>query len=117
MDQNRRTILKTGTAAGLAASLPGIIKAQNSPDQIKIGVIGCGGRGSGALGQAMSADPNVVLWAIGDAFEGGVKNALGVGGRFNERMQATKERQFIGLDGGVIKGLDADLSKVTDLGF
>ncbi|HCQ80687.1 MAG: Gfo/Idh/MocA family oxidoreductase [Akkermansiaceae bacterium] len=112
MDQNRRTILKTGSAAGLAASIPGIIKAQNSPDQIKIGVIGCGGRGSGALGQAMSADPNVVLWAIGDAFEGGVKNALGVGGRFNERMQATKERQFIGLDaykGVMSSGVDVVL--------
>ncbi|MFT6863927.1 MAG: putative dehydrogenase [Akkermansiaceae bacterium] len=98
MDNNRRTILKTGTAATLAAAVPNILRAQNTPDQIKIGVIGCGGRGSGALAQAMSADPNVILWAIGDAFEGGINNALRVGGRFNERMQAPKERQFIGLD-------------------
>jgi len=112
MDNNRRTILKTGTAATLAAALPNILKAQNTPDQIKIGVIGCGGRGSGALGQAMNADPNVILWAIGDAFEGGVKNAIGVGSRFNERMQAPKERQFIGLDaykGVIASGVDVVL--------
>ncbi|MFT6499180.1 MAG: putative homoserine dehydrogenase-like protein, partial [Akkermansiaceae bacterium] len=98
MDNNRRTILKTGTAATLAAAVPSILKAQNTPDQIKIGVIGCGGRGSGALAQAMSADPNVILWAIGDAFERGINNAVRVSGRFNERMQAPKERQFLGLD-------------------
>lgn len=112
MDNNRRTILKTGTAASLAAAVPNILKAQNSPDQIKIGVIGCGGRGSGALAQAMSADPNVILWAIGDAFEGGVNNAIRVGGRFGERMQAPKERQFLGIDaykGVIASGVDVVL--------
>ena len=112
MDNNRRTILKTGTAASLAAAVPNILKAQNTPDQIKIGVIGCGGRGSGALAQAMNADPNVTLWAIGDAFEGGVQNAIRVGTRYNERMQAPKERQFIGLDaykGVIASGVDVVL--------
>lgn len=112
MDNNRRTILKTGTAASLAAAIPNILKAQNTPDQIKIGVIGCGGRGSGALAQAMNADPNVVLWAIGDAFEGGVQNAVRVGTRYNERMQAPKERQFIGIDaykGVIASGVDVVL--------
>ena len=112
MDNNRRTILKTGSAASLAAAVPNILKAQNTPDQIKIGVIGCGGRGSGALAQAMNADPNVILWAIGDAFEGGVQNAVRVGTRYNERMQAPKERQFIGLDaykGVIASGVDVVL--------
>ncbi len=112
MDNNRRTILKTGTAASLAAAIPNILKAQNTPDQIKIGVIGCGGRGSGALAQAMNADPNVVLWAIGDAFEGGVQNAVRVGTRYKERMQAPKERQFIGIDaykGVIASGVDVVL--------
>ena len=40
MDKNRRTILKTGTVASLAAAVPNILKAQNTPNQIKIGVIG-----------------------------------------------------------------------------
>ncbi|MEJ6717944.1 MAG: Gfo/Idh/MocA family oxidoreductase [Akkermansiaceae bacterium] len=112
MDNNRRTILKTGTAATLAAAVPSILKAQNTPDQIKIGVIGCGGRGSGALAQAMSADPNVILWSIGDAFERGINNAVRVSGRFNERMQAPKERQFLGLDaykGVIASGVDVVL--------
>lgn len=96
----------------MAAALPNILKAQNSPDVIKVGVIGCGGRGSGALAQALSADPNTVMWAVGDAFEGGIQNALKVGERFNERMQAPKERQFVGLDAylGVINsGVDVVL--------
>ncbi len=111
MEQTRRTVLKTGTAASLASALPNILKAQNTPDQIKIGVIGCGGRGSGALAQALSADPNVVLWAIGDAFQSGIDNAVRVGNQkpFAERMLAPKERQFLGLDaylGVIASGVD-----------
>lgn len=37
-------------------------------DTIKIGLVGCGGRGSGAAGLAMKADPNVKLTALGDMF-------------------------------------------------
>ena len=60
----------------------------------------------------MNADPNVILWAIGDAFEGGVQNAIRVGTRYNERMQASKERQFIGIDaykGVITSGVDVVL--------
>lgn len=112
MEQNRRTILKTGTAATLAAAVPNILSAQNKGDTIKIGVIGCGGRGSGALAQAMSADENVVLWAIGDAFQAGIDNAKRVGSRYGDRMQTPDERQFLGIDAyqGVIdSGVDVVL--------
>jgi len=40
MQTNRRTIIKTGTAATLATAVPNILKAQNSADPIKIGIIG-----------------------------------------------------------------------------
>ena len=112
MQTNRRTIIKTGTAATLATAVPNILKAQNSADPIKIGIIGCGGRGGGALAQALTADPNVILWAIGDAFQTGVDNAIRIGSRFGKRMQAPKERQFLGLEAyqGVIdSGVDVVL--------
>ena len=111
MEHTRRSVIKTGTAASLAAATPNILKAQNTPDQIKIGIIGCGGRGGGALGQALSADPNVILWAIGDAFQSGIDNAVRVGNQkpYAGRMQAPKERQFLGLDaykGVIASGVD-----------
>ena len=36
---------------------------------LKIGLIGCGGRGTGAAYEALEADPNVILTAMGDVFE------------------------------------------------
>lgn len=35
---------------------------------LKVGVIGCGGRGTGAVIQALAADPNAVLWSMGDLY-------------------------------------------------
>ena len=38
-------------------------------DTLKVGLIGCGGRGTGAANQALNADPNVVLTHMADIFE------------------------------------------------
>ena len=68
----RREFLKTSSAAvagTLAAmALPRAVHAAGS-ETLKVGLIGCGGRGSGAAAQALKADPNVKLWAMADAFE------------------------------------------------
>ncbi len=112
METNRRSVLKTTTAATLTAGLPTILKAQSAPDQIKIGIVGCGGRGSGALIQALKADPGVVLWSIGDAFEGGLENARRIGQRTPKQYDCPKEREFIGLDayqGVIASGVDVVL--------
>jgi len=45
-------------------------------DLLRIGLIGCGGRGTGAAAQALAADPNVKLVAMGDAFIDHVENSL-----------------------------------------
>ncbi len=95
---NRRHILKSGAAATIAAGIPHIAKAQNIPDKIKIGLIGCGGRGNGAVVQALSADPNVVLWAVGDAFGQGVVNAMKTVERFGKQVEVSPERRFVGLE-------------------
>jgi predicted dehydrogenase len=44
-------------------------------DTLKIGLVGCGGRGSGAAGLAMKADPNVKLTALGDMFPDRLESA------------------------------------------
>jgi predicted dehydrogenase len=67
---DRRDFLKTGAAAGISAaalaSAPLVHAGGN--DLLKVGLIGCGDRGTGAAAQALQADTNVQLWAMGDAF-------------------------------------------------
>src|SRR5438105_6383126 len=76
----RREFLKTSALVGGAlaapAILPGKLFANERTDTLKIGLIGCGGRGSGAAGQALTADKNVVLTAMGDVFEAQLQNSL-----------------------------------------
>jgi predicted dehydrogenase len=70
--ESRRKFLKqTGIIAAAGTALAsGIVPKVHAAesDMIKIASIGCGGRGSGALRQALAADPNVKLWAIADVF-------------------------------------------------
>ena len=69
---NRRTFLTRSTAALAATSVAGfpmIGRSAAAADKpIKIALVGCGGRGSGAAGQALKADNYVQLVAMGDAF-------------------------------------------------
>jgi predicted dehydrogenase len=70
--ESRRNFLKqTGVlaAAGtvLASGVVPKVHAAGS-DTIKLGIVGCGGRGSGAARQALSADPNLKFWTIADVF-------------------------------------------------
>ncbi|MBS0266560.1 MAG: Gfo/Idh/MocA family oxidoreductase [Planctomycetes bacterium] len=104
---NRRDFLKTSSLAAVGASvlgglgsLPGAYAA--SDDTIKIGLIGCGGRGSEAAVQACSAPGATKLVAMGDAFDwqlndsaNKIKNALG---EKPDRFAVTDDRKFVGLD-------------------
>ncbi|MFO0829740.1 MAG: Gfo/Idh/MocA family oxidoreductase [Phycisphaerales bacterium] len=74
---NRRDFVKTSSiaAAGLGVGLgamggfvPSVWGAAAADDRIKVGLVGCGGRGSGAIRQALDADKGAVLWAIADMF-------------------------------------------------
>jgi len=69
-------------------------------DTIKIGVIGCGGRGTGAGKQALSTEGKVKLVAMGDAFEDSVENSFKNLSKAvpEDRIDCPKERRFSGLD-------------------
>ena len=58
---SRRQFVKAGSAisAGTLSLQPHIANAQNSSKTLKVGLVGIGGRGSGAAAQAMAADDNV----------------------------------------------------------
>ncbi|MCA9080659.1 MAG: Gfo/Idh/MocA family oxidoreductase, partial [Planctomycetaceae bacterium] len=102
---DRRDFLKSSavvSAASLVASLgstAGVYAAGD--DVLRVGLVGCGGRGSGAASQALNADPNAQLVAMGDAFasqiEGSLK-ALKNQKNIADRVVVTPENQFVGLD-------------------
>lgn len=81
-------------------SFPHIARAQaGNSETIKVGLIGCGGRGTGAATQAIKADPNTRLWAVADAFADKIEKPLAtLGAAFGDRIDVPKERQFVGLD-------------------
>jgi predicted dehydrogenase len=66
---------------------------------IKVGLVGCGGRGSGAAQQAMAADPNVRLTAVGDAFADRAESGLAILRKSSgDKVKVTPETTFSGLD-------------------
>lgn len=70
---NRRSFVKKSAAAtGAGILLTNDIKAKvyvDGDDAIKVGLIGCGGRGTGAVTQALRSGQNVKLVAMADAFK------------------------------------------------
>jgi len=75
-----------------------------SGDTLRIGFIGCGGRGTGAAGQALHADTNVVLTAMGDVFPERIQSSLaalhkeGTEKGFADRINVPPEKRFVGLE-------------------
>jgi predicted dehydrogenase len=110
-DANRRDFLKAGAVATATAAatnlIPTAVHAAGGADIIKVGVIGCGGRGSGAAANSLEADKAIHIHALGDVFE---EKAARLGknlkGRYKDRIAA---------DGRVFGGLDA-YQKVIDSG-
>jgi len=95
----RRDFLTTSAIAGGLAFAPSLYAAQNSA--LKIGLIGCGGRGTGAAKNALSADSNVKLVAMGDVFEDQMKTSLRTLQRNKEiaaKIDVKPEMQFTGFD-------------------
>jgi predicted dehydrogenase len=105
-DTGRRDFLKKSSAAtiaGAAAStlaFPTISRAESFKGTIRIGLVGCGGRGSGAAKQALSADDNVQLAAMADVFEGQLEGSLaGLKKKFGDKVTVGDGDKYLGLDG------------------
>ena len=66
---------------------------------LKVGLVGCGGRGSGAAAQALQADPNTVLTAMGDVFPEQIDGSLKeLRAMYPDRVKVGKDQQYIGFD-------------------
>jgi myo-inositol 2-dehydrogenase/D-chiro-inositol 1-dehydrogenase len=100
---DRRDFVKTAAAVGAAGSIAGLAMpvwgAAPAGDRLKVGLIGCGGRGTGAANQAINADPGVMLWSMGDVYEDRLKNSYnGLKNQHGTRVMVDQERQFVGFD-------------------
>jgi myo-inositol 2-dehydrogenase / D-chiro-inositol 1-dehydrogenase len=102
---SRRDVLKmAGTAiitGPLSMKLMSSTKASSAinVDTIKVGLVGCGGRGTGAARQALSADPNVVLYAVGDIFKDKMDSSLEALRKVHgDKIAVDEEHQFLGFD-------------------
>jgi len=109
----RRDFIRTGSvltgAAALAASPVGNIFAAGS-DEIKIALIGCGGRGTGALFQALSTKQNVKLVALADAFRDRLDEAYSAAKeKFGDRVDVPESRKYTGFDAYKAAIRDADV--------
>jgi len=96
----RRDFVKTAAVASLAAAMPGNLGLfAAGSDMIKVGLIGCGGRGTGAALDCLNADPGVEIVAMGDLVPDRIESALKkLSGAFPERVKVPVERCFTGFD-------------------
>ncbi len=101
---SRRDFLKTGAAVagtlGLNLSMNARAFAAGS-DQLKVGLVGCGGRGTGAAQQALTADSQVKLVAVADVFRSQIDGSLSnlkANDRIAAQVAVDEDHKFIGID-------------------
>ena len=104
MNTSRREALKLAGVALAGSAFPSIIIpnpafAGTNSETLKVGLIGCGGRGTGAAMQALKADPNVVLHALADIFPERFEQCLqGLRKVHGDKVKVDEGHQFIGFD-------------------
>ncbi len=104
---SRRSFVKNTALLSGAAVLPSfqmnaMFNVFNDK-KLKIALVGCGGRGTGAAVQALRADGNVELVAMADAFEDRLKGSLAniskeMGDMAKGKVNVKEEHQFVGFD-------------------
>jgi predicted dehydrogenase len=112
---SRRRFLQQSAATSVAVcgalSLARNVHAAGS-DTIRVGLIGCGGRGSGAAINAMNSKANVKLVAMADAFKDSLENSLAnITKESPNRIDVPENRRFVGLD-AYQKLIDSDVDLV-----
>jgi predicted dehydrogenase len=96
---SRREFLKGAAALGTLATVPDLHSADS--DLLRVGLIGCGDRGTGAATQALAADSNVRLVAMADAFDDRLQQSLThlkEDEKVGSKVDVPAERCFVGFD-------------------
>jgi len=99
----RRDFLRHSSLVAGAAVAGSVLPASGvfaqSSDAVKIALVGCGGRGSGAAVNALQTKGPVKLVAVADAFEDNAKGALqNLKNQFADKVDVPDDRVFSGFD-------------------
>jgi predicted dehydrogenase len=97
---SRRNFLKASAAIAAGATAAPHVHAAGG-DTLRVGLVGCGGRGTGAAAQALSADKNVKLVAMGDAFEDRLQSSLATlkgDEKVAGKIDVPEGHRFVGFD-------------------
>lgn len=101
---DRRSFIKStgavviGTGIGLSSAISKTTFAQ-SKSVLKVALIGCGGRGTGAASQAIKADPNVIITAMADVFQDRLDSSYDILMKAHpDKVKVPKENRFVGFD-------------------
>lgn len=99
----RRTFVKNSTLLAAAASaFPAGVQSQSEgSEKVRVALIGCGGRGTGAAAQALSADDQAEIWAMADIDQRQIdisRETLEKNVPDAKQVKVAPERQFTGLN-------------------
>jgi predicted dehydrogenase len=112
-NSRREFVKQSSIIAGGILAAPLLSKGNyfsGADDTIKIAIIGCGGRGTGAVAQALLTKQNVKLVAMADAFRDNLDNCYkaitaddlsdvtGKPGNLKDKIDVPEERKFVGFD-------------------
>ena len=101
-NKNRREFIKASAllAGGVMLNQFAFAGGHNSVDDtIKIALIGCGDRGTGAAFQALNTSANIKLVAMADAFSDRLESSYTkLKERYGDKVDVPKERQYVGFD-------------------
>ncbi|MEX2672581.1 MAG: Gfo/Idh/MocA family oxidoreductase [Phycisphaeraceae bacterium] len=114
-NSTRRRFMLDSAAVVSAASVHAAVASRSyaaGDETLRVGVVGCGGRGTGSAVQALTADANVQIVALGDVFEDRLENSLAVLDRHTKttdagvkhsdelakRVNVPPEQRFVGFD-------------------
>lgn len=97
-----------------AAAFPSGVHAQGSED-LKIALIGCGGRGTGAASQALKADDHAKIWAMADIDQSSLERSRDTLAKTGAKVEVDESRQLLGLDAyrGIMAMDDIDVVILT----
>jgi predicted dehydrogenase len=105
----RRDFLRTGVAS---IGAPALLSAMQATKAIKIGLVGCGGRGSGAAAQALKADDFSNLTAMADVFQERIDDSVARLQRIHkDKVKVESSSMYVGLD-AYKKLIDSDIDVV-----
>src|SRR5262245_54106072 len=115
---SRRQFLKSTAAGAVGCSLalnagaPAVAAGRPNTQTLRVGLIGCGGRGAGAVLNALAADNNVELTVMGDLFEDNLSSSLELLKKNQpEKVKVPPDRRFLGFD-AFQKVVDSDVDVV-----